>query len=60
VAVLCYESDRASYHVVAELRRVPPSSSLTDVELPACLDDFDTRQVLHVTFGSAPAPERGG
>jgi hypothetical protein len=59
VAVLCYEADRASYHVSAELRRVPPSSSLTDAELPACLDEFDTRQVLHVTYGSVLAPERG-
>ena len=59
VAVLCYESDRASYHVSADLRRVPPSSGHTDADLQACLDDFDTRQVLHVTFGSVLATERG-
>jgi hypothetical protein len=33
------------------LERVPASPS--DGELPALLDQFDTRQVLHVTFGSA-------
>jgi hypothetical protein len=48
-----------SYHVSAELRLVPPSSRLTDAELPASLDLFDTRQVLHVTFGSVMAPDRG-
>jgi hypothetical protein len=59
VATECYEIDRVSYHVSAELRRVPPSSSLSDAELPASIDFFDTRQVLHVTFGSVMAPERG-
>jgi hypothetical protein len=59
VARQCYESDRASYHVSAELRRVPPSSSLSDSALSACLDDVDSRQVLHVTYGSVLAPDRG-
>jgi tagaturonate epimerase len=59
VAVQCYETDRASYHVSAALGSVPPSSSLRDADLPACLDEFDARQVLHVTYGSVLAPERG-
>ena len=59
LAVLRYESDRMSYHVSADLRRVPPSSGLADADLPGCLDVFDTRQVLHVTFGSVLAAERG-
>jgi hypothetical protein len=46
-----YSQDRATYHVSGELERVPANPS--DDELPALLDQFDTRQVLHVTFGSA-------
>jgi hypothetical protein len=47
-----YESDRASYHVSARLDRVPDAAGLSDTDLPAILEDFDARQVLHVTFGS--------
>jgi hypothetical protein len=34
---------------------VPPPEALHDDDLPALLDDFHARQVLHVTFGSALA-----
>jgi hypothetical protein len=44
-----YETDRATYHVSAELARVP---EVDDGGLPSLLDQFDARQVLHVTFGS--------
>lgn len=47
-----YPIDRATYHVSADLVRVPPPASLADAELPALLDQFDAREVLHVTFGS--------
>lgn len=47
-----YETDRASYHVSAELAKVPAASELADHQLPRLLDDFDAREVLHVTFGS--------
>lgn len=47
-----YETDRKTYHVSASLDKVADSSQLTDAELPALLDQFDARQVLHVTFGS--------
>jgi hypothetical protein len=47
-----YETDRATYHVSAKLDRVPTLDSLSDAELPELLDQFDARQVLHVTFGS--------
>ncbi len=43
-----YETDRASYHVSAELKSLPDNT-----DLPALLDDFHAREVLHVTFGSA-------
>ena len=47
-----YPLERASYHVSAELAKVPNPASLPDAALPALLDQFDARQVLHVTFGS--------
>jgi hypothetical protein len=47
-----YEEDRASYHVSARLERAPLADSLRDAELVSLLEAFDTRQVLHVTFGS--------
>jgi hypothetical protein len=50
-----YEQDRASYHVSAEVRRVPAPADLPDERLPDLLEDFDARQVLHVTFGSTLA-----
>ena len=47
-----YETDRASYHVSAELQRAPTPTDLPDTELPLLLEQFDARQILHVTFGS--------
>jgi hypothetical protein len=50
-----YPQDRVSYYVSADLTRVPVAADPSDDDLPELLDDFDTRQVLHVTFGSALA-----
>jgi hypothetical protein len=47
-----YETDRATYHVSAQLAKVPAPASLTNADLPGLLEQFDARQVLHVTFGS--------
>jgi transposase len=47
-----YEIDRKTYHVSASLERVPAAETLTDEQLPDLLNQFDARQVLHVTFGS--------
>ncbi len=46
----CYPNDRASYHVSAELKRAPLPSMVTDWQ--GLLDQFDAREILHVTFGS--------
>jgi tagaturonate epimerase len=51
-AVDRYPEDRATYHVSARLDRVPGPGALADADLPALLDQFDAREVLHVTFGS--------
>jgi len=50
-----YDEDRASYHVSAEARRAPQPVGLTDADLPGVPDQFDAREMLHVTFGSALA-----
>ena len=46
----CYETDRRTYHVSAQLEMLPGTG-----DLPSLLDDFHAREVLHVTFGSALA-----
>lgn len=48
-----FETDRATYHISSSLRDVPAIDSLSDQELPRLLDADPSRQVLHVTFGSA-------
>ena len=48
----CYEEDRASYHVSAEIERSPLPGDLGEADLPALLEQFDAREILHVTFGS--------
>lgn len=57
VAFACarYPTDRASYHVSAEVSRAPDMRSAPDATLAAMLDDLHTRQILHVTFGSVLA-----
>lgn len=48
-----FAKDRKSYFLDCQPEQVPPSEALRDAELPALLDQFDARQLLHVTFGSA-------
>jgi tagaturonate epimerase len=45
-----YETDKTSYHVSAELDRAPLPEAVTD--WPGLLEQFDAREILHVTFGS--------
>ncbi len=47
-----YGEDRASYHVSADPAKIPTPAQLADAELAPVLDDFDGREMLHVTFGS--------
>jgi hypothetical protein len=47
-----YETDRASYHVSARLEAAPLPQGLSDRDLPPLLDQFDAREILHVTYGS--------
>lgn len=48
-----YGTDRATYHVSAEVGKMPDVDQLSDDQLTSLLDDFHAREVLHVTFGSA-------
>ena len=59
-AIERYETDKASYHVSADLTRVTPPGKLKDKQLEGVLDDFHGRQVLHVTFGSVLTAEQSG
>ncbi len=47
-----YDTDKASYHVSAELARAPLAENVRDADWAALLDQFDAREILHVTFGS--------
>lgn len=51
-ALVRYPTDRATYHVSAEVEKAPDIDALPDDRLPALLDDFHAREILHVTFGS--------
>lgn len=51
-ALAHYETDRASYHVSGRLERMLRPETLGDESLEEALDHFDTRQALHVTFGT--------
>ncbi len=48
----CYETDKTTYHVSGKLERVSEADDLSDADILNIFDQFDTRQVLHVTFGS--------
>jgi len=47
-----YPIDRATYHVSAEIDRIPDVAELDDHDLPGLMEDFHAREVLHVTYGS--------
>ena len=47
-----YEADRVSYHVSARLDRAPLPDAMAEADLPTLLDQFDSREILHIAFGS--------
>ena len=47
-----YETDRASYHVSARLDRARTPDEVPETGLVSLLEQFDAREILHVTFGS--------
>jgi hypothetical protein len=53
-----YPIDRATYHVSAEISRIPEVGELADHDLPGLLENFHAREVLHVTYGSVLNQDR--
>jgi hypothetical protein len=47
-----FEKDRKSYFVDCRPQNVPTSEQLQGSELPELFEQFDARQLLHVTYGS--------
>jgi len=47
-----YLTDKATYHVSAELGRAPLAADVPEADLPGLLEHFHAREILHVTFGS--------
>jgi len=50
-----FEEDRATYHVETDLEKVPAPEELKEMkgeELARLLDEDDSRQVFHITYGS--------
>jgi hypothetical protein len=54
-----WQEDRKTYHVSADLSKVRPAADLSEEQLPAVVDEFDARQVLHCTFGSVLTADGG-
>lgn len=55
-----FDEDRATYHVETDLSNVPGPEELPDEELPGLLDEDDSRQVFHVTYGSVLTEKNNG
>src|SRR6266545_3148075 len=47
-----FAHDRKTYYLDAQLDKLPANGALSDADLPDLLEQFDARQVLHVTFGT--------
>lgn len=55
-----FETDRKSYHISAERSRAPDPARLQASQFPSLFEDFHSRQILHVTYGSVlQHPELG-
>jgi hypothetical protein len=52
VALGAYTTARASYHVSAALTGVPSAGGASAAALARLLDDPNTREILHVTYGA--------
>ena len=52
IALENFEQDRASYHVTTDLGKVPPLDEMADDQLDRYLQQNDSRQLLHITYGS--------
>lgn len=51
-ALTRFEEDRKSYHVTTNLQNIPALETLKDADLPELLNKVDSRQLMHITYGS--------
>jgi hypothetical protein len=47
-----FDTDKATYHISVDMARVPATADVKDGDLADLIDAHDSRQMLHVTFGS--------
>jgi tagaturonate epimerase len=47
-----YEKEKKTYHVSGDLSNIPDPDTMEDYELVRLFDSDDTRQILHVAFGT--------
>jgi tagaturonate epimerase len=50
-SVSLFETERKSYFVSADMKKIKPGKQYKDSELPGLFDSNDIRQALHVTYG---------
>jgi len=51
-ALETFDKDKASYHVTTDLSKIPNVDELKDEELPKLFENNDSRQLIHITYGS--------
>jgi hypothetical protein len=54
-ALTRFGEDRASYHVTTRLEAIPNISAVADDHLELLLNAIDSRQLIHITYGSVLA-----
>jgi len=59
-SLAAFAEDKATYHISADPSRIPSIEGLSDERLPELLAAHDSRQVLHVAFGSILQGEYAG
>jgi len=47
-----FEKDRASYNLTTDLSRIPDIDKISDEQLADLFDKPDSRQLIHITYGS--------
>lgn len=51
-ALSCFEKDRYSYYLSTDIKKIPDIAKLKDEELVSLFSDNNTRQLIHITYGS--------
>jgi len=51
-ALECFEKDRFSYHLSTDLNKIPDINKLKDDELVILFGNNNSRQLIHITYGS--------